>query len=442
MSVGNGASEIAHSRITVVIHSLLGGGAERQISCLSNYLYRAGSHVTLITLDNHEKDVYPLERGIHRVRLGVMRPSKNKFDALRANSQRKRILRKAVKESNPQAIISFCDKTNILTLAACAGLKVPIVISERSDPQKQKLGLFWEAMRRLYYPRCTICVVQTDEVANYLAPMLKDRKKLVVIPSAIATDEVSSDQVPSVDSGWESNHKPESKASELVEDPLAPLPVEESDASSGEIPDTKPNDVLQQHFHRLLYVGRLSPEKGPDRLIQCWRGLARQFPDWKLVFVGDGELKEQLSWLVSSYRLTAQVEFLGWQTDMRAMWQTADAFVLSSNYEGFPNALLEALWNQIPSVTTFCSSSIRKIIRHEHNGLIAGNDEESLERNLGRLLNEPNLRKKFRENARASVAAFQWSTVSLQWFDAIGNALNNGIVDSEIDRAIDNQKTN
>ncbi len=104
---------------------------------------------------------------------------------------------------------------------------------------------------------------------------------------------------------------------------------------------------------------------------------------------------------------------------MGPVWSQADAYVLPSYYEGFPNALLEALWHRVPAVSTLCSESIKIIINHESNGLIAGNDEDSLQLHLDRLLSEKALRESISSRSRESVNSYVWDTVSQKWYDLI-----------------------
>ncbi len=206
-------------RITLLIHALTGGGAERQICCHANYLSSQNVETTMITLDGSANDRYSLDSQVKRVSLNQMRTSRSFFDAVAANRQRILAVREVVRLSQPDCVISFCDKMNIVAIAACRPLRVPIVISERSDPRRQKLSWTWESARRWQYPKCTACVTQTVGTANYLRKILGAKPIIEIIPSAI--------------------------------EPPPALNVRNS---------------LDNTDQTLLYVGRLSHEKGPDRL--------------------------------------------------------------------------------------------------------------------------------------------------------------------------------
>ena len=368
--------------ITLLIHALSGGGAERQISSLANQLTRHGYACTLITLDSAEYDRFPIDPAVIRIGLNVMKQSRSLWMAITENRKRIMTVRTAIQRSQPDCVISFCDKMNVVALAACRPLSIPVVISERSDPHHQKLGWYWEACRRWYYPTCATCVVQTKGVADYLRPILGSKKRIEVIPSAI-----------------ESLHPTISAVDQSL--------------------DRSPDLNL-----RLLYVGRLSKEKGPARLIEAWSVLAAKHPSWKLVIAGEGPLEASLKRRCDDLMLEDRIEFLGWQNNIWDQLHLANALVLPSLYEGFPGAILEAMFAGVPVVATDCSDSIREMIQHESSGLIASNDLESLTKQMDRLLSDHLLREQIARAATEKVKDFLWPNLISDWIQVIEQASN------------------
>jgi glycosyltransferase involved in cell wall biosynthesis len=359
-------------RITLLIHALTGGGAERQICSLANHLANHGFETTLITLDRQEHDRYALLSSVQRIGLDQMRSSRSKYDALAANRQRILAVREAVRLSHPDCVISFCDKMNIVALAACKPFKIPLIISERSDPRRQKLGWFWEAARRWLYPKCTACVAQTASVAKYLHHVIGHRATIEVIPPGI-------------------------------EPP--PSSTERTSRSATQ--------------HTLLYVGRLSEEKGPLRLIDAWSVIAAKHPTWKLAMVGEGPLEAALKQRCLERDILHRVEFLGWQNDVWTQLYRASAWVLPSHYEGFPGALIEAMYAKLPVVATDCSESIRELIQHEHTGLITKNENDSLAAPLDRMMSDPLLRERLGAAAHLKAEHYLWSHLGTRWIELI-----------------------
>jgi len=364
-------------RITLLIHSLNGGGAERQITSLANHLSMLGYRCTLITLDDAGSDRYTVDPNVARVGLNRMNQSGSLLSALAANRNRILAVRTAIQQSKPDCVISFCDKMNIVALAACRPLSIPIIISERSDPRRQKLGWLWESTRRWYYPTSTACVVQTKGTAEYLRPILGKNKRMEIISSAI-------------------------------EPPTTTIPD---------------RTYVVNKPCTLLYVGRLSKEKGPDRLIQAWSAIAKKHPLWKLAFAGDGPLEASLRQACQTLAIQNQVEFIGWQRDVWPLLASADAFVLPSLYEGFPSALLEAMYAGLAVIATDCSEAIGEILQHDRTGLIAQNSLASLTSEIDRLLSDTSLRQELGTAARQTATSYLWTQKISQWTNLIERVL-------------------
>jgi GalNAc-alpha-(1->4)-GalNAc-alpha-(1->3)-diNAcBac-PP-undecaprenol alpha-1,4-N-acetyl-D-galactosaminyltransferase len=374
---------------------MTGGGAERQMSYLVNHAVSSSYVCTLLTLSDTHGDRYEIDPRVVRIGLDVIAQSDGLWDSIVSNQRRVNLLRKAITDTGATAVVSFCDRMNIMTLAAlrCSKLKdVRIAISERSDPRQQKLSWAWELLRRFYYRQCNICVAQTNAIAKYLQPIVGHDKPMFVIPTAI--------------------QKAESVQSLLPDAEQAYLNV-------------VTNDDGRSRLKRLLYVGRLSQEKGIDRLLSAWSKIYNNHPQWRLLIAGEGSGKERWLRAVSAdFQLAdveSSIEWLGWISNVRSLMASCDAFVLPSRYEGFPNALVEAMDSSLPCVATDCSASIIEIIPDEQAGLRVTNDSEGLISGLSRLLTEDALRTQFREKAKLSVAKFSWSAVSRSWDDVLAS---------------------
>ena len=165
-------------KISCVIHSLNGGGAERVMAGLSSRLQAKGHAVTLITLDDARCDRHEVDPRVSRRPLDVMRHSRSKFAAIANNFRRVHAVRKAIRDSQPDVVLSFCDATNVLTLLATRGLGFPVVVSERSDPGTQLLAWPWSRLRPMLYRRANDVIVLTQTAADAVAAWCKnpDRK--------------------------------------------------------------------------------------------------------------------------------------------------------------------------------------------------------------------------------------------------------------------------
>lgn len=150
-------------------------------------------------------------------------------------------------------------------------------------------------------------------------------------------------------------------------------------------------------------VGRLSPEKGFDLLIRAADRLLRQGLDFNLVIAGDGPQRPELEALITALGQQDWIRLLGYRDDTISLYESLDAFVLSSLREGLPNVLLEALAMEVPAVATRIAG-VPRLIEDESNGLLveAGSVEE-IASALARLLTDAPVREYLRRGGRATV---------------------------------------
>ena len=306
-------------RIVFVVHSLAAGGAQRVLATMASHWAEQGWHVSLVTLASRDEDFFALHPAIGRVALDQVADSPNLFAAIWSNWRRIRELRRAIRRLQPEIVLSFVDQTNVLALLAARGLSIPVVIAERTDPRHHPLGRIWSWLRRQVYPRATAVVVQTEGVRP-VVESLAAGKPVHVIPNGIAKPAVLGQR------------------------------GDESDRA-------------------LVAVGRLSHEKGFDLLIMAWSEIAARHPKWRLRIYGDGPARESLERLASEH-VSGHVEFCGATCDTDLAYREADLFALPSRYEGFPNALLEAMAHGLPSVAFDCESGPNEIVRDQVDGLL------------------------------------------------------------------------
>ena len=166
-------------RITFVISSLGFGGAERVMVTMANYWAGKGWPITL----DHADPAYSLDPRVQRVGLGVMAPSQHPLQAIARNLRRVGALRRSIAASQPDVVISFMDRTNVLTLLATRGLGLPVVVSDRVDPILYPPGWAFVPLRRFLYPRAAAVVLQTHGVLNRYP--LSIRRNSSVIPNPV-----------------------------------------------------------------------------------------------------------------------------------------------------------------------------------------------------------------------------------------------------------------
>lgn len=357
--------------LTLVISSLRMGGAEGVMARIATGLAERGHAVRLLTLDGCSgPSALPLHPAIRRHALGLAGPSSGALSALAANIHRVRTLRQAILDEPPQAVLSFMTETNVLTLLAVGG-RVPVAVGERVHPGRHPVGKLWSALRRLTYPRAAAIAVQTTDVADFFPPSLRSR--CVTIPNPVT------------------------------------LPP------GGELePDVARS--LDAPGHVLLGMGRLTPQKGFDLLLPAFERIAGDFPDWRLVVLGQGPERERLEAQTQALGLNGRVHFPGRTAAPATALRQASLFVLPSRYEGFPNALAEALACAVPAVAFDCESGPAEILRPEVDGLLVRpEDMNALALALARLMADAELRVSMGGRTGEVLARFGMEAVTRQW---------------------------
>ncbi|ALA60772.1 glycosyltransferase family 4 protein [Nitrospira moscoviensis] len=360
-------------RITLVIATLGAGGAERVMARMADYWAEQGHGVALITLDGADKDFYGVHPAVARIGLGLAHPSAGVRQALTRNIGRIASLREAMRRSNPDVVISFVDKTNVLTLMATVGLSIPVVVSERIDPRYHGIERSWALLRRLFYRRAAALVVQTDGLRPW-AQGLIDPNDVYVIPNPLS---------------------------------------EKIRACDGSVRSARPKNTI-------VSMGRLAVQKGFDDLLRAFARCGNSRPDWSLVIIGEGPERGRLEALAAELGVRSRVTLAGRLADPFEVLQRADLFVLASRYEGFPNALLEAMACRLPVVSTDCPSGPRDIIRDGVDGvLVPPGNVTALSEVMGRLMDAPQERERLRARAVEVVERFGIEKIMKSWSELL-----------------------
>ena len=173
-----------------------------------------------------------------------------------------------------------------------------------------------------------------------------------------------------------------------------------------DIPQESTLDTLREK--RVLFVGRLSYwDKRIDRLLDVWRLVHADFPDWRLTIAGEGEELHDLQSLVRKYNLP-RVEFLGFVADPTPLYASSEILCLTSSIEGCPMVLLEAQLHGCAAIAFDCCSGVREILSPNGEcGLFVPNgDIEAYAKALSQLMGNEELRLSIRRNGRLSVERF------------------------------------
>lgn len=348
-------------RISLFISSLSGGGAERVVCNIANYLSAAGHKVDILTMSETEAAEVLREDIRHIALLSKAERGLSPVNNL------KRIARlgKYMKHQNVDAYVVFLPRTTMLMLSLRKLTKAPIVASERVDPSS-----YPEKLQKQLQKVCAKAdgyVFQTDEAADWYAPYLKG-VAYEVIPNAI--------------------------------NPAFIRPKYEGEREK-----------------TIVAAGRFSQQKNFPLLIRAFAKVADKFPEHRLVIYGQGNLLESYQSLAKELGVAQRVEFPGFVADMPQRLEKAGMFVLSSDYEGMPNALMEAMALGLPCVSTDCGGGGAKfLVRDGENGLLVPQkDVDAMARAMDKILSDQEFAKKLGGNARALQETLAPEKIYGQW---------------------------
>lgn len=171
---------------------------------------------------------------------------------------------------------------------------------------------------------------------------------------------------------------------------------------------------------RVLAVGRLDYQKGFDKLIQAWKLVKEdsELSDWKLDIFGQGEWKDKLLNEIKEYELEDSLEIHAPTTDIGQEYVSSSILVMSSNYEGFPMVMIEAMACGVPVVSFAFKCGPKDIIRHQENGLIVPEgDIVALAKALSFMMKDNALRAYCSQNAREIIAEYSEEVIMKKWMD-------------------------
>jgi len=344
------------NKVFLLVSSMHSGGAERVASTLANAWVARGDQVILMpTFSGRGECFYKLSGDVRLVYLADLVASRrrtwvNGFIRLHA-------LRKFITAEKPDVIVSFLPNVNVAAVLASIGLRVPVIVCERNDSFVEPISFLGRLACRLTYPLADILMVQTQALAAKYGS-----------------------------SGWA-----------LQRIRVIPNPVPEQIRNIQRCRTGAKKKCL-------LSIGRLVDQKQFTLLIKVFAVLVKGHDDWFLRIVGEGPLRTALQHEINELDISDRVELAGLSESIGRELAEADAFVLTSKYEGFPNALLEAMAVGLPCVTFDCPSGPREIsMDGEAALLVPANDEDALRLALERLMSDEDLRESLGQRARVSV---------------------------------------
>lgn len=358
-------------KIAFFIFSLRDGGAERITSYMANHWASQGHSISVITMTGEQQDSYPLSPDIALARLCSDKKSTGSLSAISNNIRRIFSLRKALIKLQPDLVISMMPTANITAALAVQGLGIKCIGSERNYPPFDELGGYWRFLQKHVYRFLDSIVIQTKIGQEWIKANTNARST-VVIPNPVV------------------------------------LPI----------PNTTPAIPVfcSPEKKLILGVGRLAKQKQFDHLIDAFAMIAENHHHADLVILGDGDARAALESQIKELNLTDRIFLPGRAGNIAEWLSRANLYVLSSEYEGFPNALLEAMAHGVPCVSYDCLTGPAEIIVNNENGiLVEANNINELSSSIERVINDADLQNLFLNNSKHTAVKFDLQTIMDSW---------------------------
>lgn len=328
---------MANHTLLIVGGTLQQGGAERIISVLSKEFLAYFTEVK-IALWREAPVFYSIAEEIEIVSISKQSGKKNIIEQILW-------FRNYVKQLKPDAVLSFLAPFNMLSLTSLVGTGIPIYIASRSDPYYDAPNRWWRCVRDGIYHLADGISVQSEKNKDYFSKILRKKVSVIYNPVFIKSEWIG-------------------KALETPKEPV------------------------------IVSIGRLHKAKNQEMLLEVFHEIHQCYPEYRLVIYGEGNYREVLEKKIRNLELETCVSLPGACTDVLFRILSAEIFVMTSDYEGMSNALIEAMVLGLPVISTRVSGAV-DLIRNKENGqLIDVRDTDGLKTALIEWLDH-------KENARS-----------------------------------------
>lgn len=348
-------------KILFIINTLAyPGGAERVISVLANE-FSMKNDVHFIT-SWKVNDEYGLNSNIKRINLFPKKPSD--ISKLKKNLKSILMIRQYIKKNDIDVIISFCTENNLRMMLATLGLKCKKIISIRNNPIYEFPNKFIRLVNYLLFMTIDYIVFQTKDAQSFFPDLIQ--KKGVIIYNPI--DNVFF------------------------------------------------NNTNLKRRKKIVSIGRFAPQKNNIMLIEAFKKISNKV-DYTVELYGEGINKELLKMKINEYGLEHQIKIFSKTNNVKEVYDSSTIYVLTSDFEGMPNSLMEAMASGLACISTDCPCGGPKtLINNNENGILIGiRNIDDLAEALLKVIYDDEFKNKLMKNAKISSYKFKIENIISEW---------------------------
>jgi len=338
--------------VVFAIGSLHGGGAERVVSVWASALAEKGYRVSVLVYARLENE-YPVSEKVEVYPIAASEQDCNAMPVWK----RLVCFRKGLKALKPDVVISFLPVVQVYIKLASMGMGIPRVETIRINPWRTSiLKTGFSKLWLWCFKTCRALILQSEDQRAFFSKSVQ--KKAVVIPN-----------------------------------PINALYIENA------------KTTYSVTSHKIVAAGRLTEQKNYKMMIDAVKIAAKVYGDVSLEIYGIGEMEDQLQAYIKEQELEGKVRLMGRSRELHRVYQNADLYVMSSDYEGMPNALAEAMALGLPCISTDCKTGPRDLVDDGENGyLVPCGDAQALAETIVKVFSMPSdAQKEMGQKAREKI---------------------------------------
>lgn len=357
-------------KITIFANGVSNGGAEHVACNLANYFVTHGYEVDLLTMADDEP-TYHIEKSVHRIVLIEEKERRSFFYNTKLRLMR---IYRYCKKTDTNCYLAIMQAATLSLLLMKRIIKAPIIITERSNPNRYT----WKkkVLLKMFVSRADACVFQNKGQIGFYKKWM-GKCKTIIIPNAVSAN------VDTVD--WAKREK------------------------------------------KIVAVGRLNEVKNYPMLIKAFSKIVDIDDEYKLFIYGEGKERVNLEALIEEFGLNERVRLCGFVRNVADCIKDAKIYVLTSNYEGMPNSLMEAMSLGLACISTDCDSgSPRELISNQKGILVPVGDMDALANSLKQLILNDSIAEKMARNAVTICSDFSEKIIYEKWKEIVLSCVYGG----------------
>lgn len=350
--------------VAMLIGALTKGGAERVMVNLADDFVSRGHRVTMVT-QYQKEDEYPLNPAVKRV-ISDITEEETTNNRIVNFKRRFCKLRNIWKEERPDVILSFIGKNNMMAILTSRFLNIPVAVSVRAEPKEEYYNAVMRLSAKILFARADKVVLQTKRCFDFFPSYIS--RKAVILKNPVS------------DAFFKDRYEGEREKT-------------------------------------IVAVGRVDANKNHELLIRAFAGIADEFPDYRLIIYGEGDLRQELICLVQGMGLSERILLPGSIHNVSDAIYKTRVFVLTSNSEGVPNTLIEAMMMGLTVIATDCPcGGPAELISNFENGILTPvGDLNKLQEKLQFVLNNLQEADTMGRKAKKTGDIFKRENVCGEW---------------------------